>query len=310
MRASITTLALATLLAGCGGPASNGSTAPRLTGARPCPGISGFTCAELPVPLDHRGQAHGVLRLNVGFASAGKAPRGVLLFLTGGPGQPGVPFIPRIRSHLASSFAGYRLVMFDQRGTGGGALRCPALQADAGSSDLAVVTAGTVAACAARLGAQRRYFTTAETLADIDQLRRALGAASLTLDGVSYGTFVAERYALAYPRRVARLVLDSVVPQQGPDPLYLAALQASARVLRSVCRAQRCGWDPARDVATLVRARGDGPEVLNALVADSVAYPAFPGILAVLHAAAAGNLKRSTGSWRPSAGARPRPPFS
>jgi pimeloyl-ACP methyl ester carboxylesterase len=265
-----------------------GRVQPKLTGEHPCPGIAGFTCATLSVPLDHAGQAHRTLRLNVGAAASGPTPKGVLLFLTGGPGQPGVPFIPRIESRLGAVLDGYRLVMLDQRGTGSGALLCPALQAAAGSSDLAIVPPGMVAACARRLGPDRRYFTTSETVADIDELRQALGVDRLTVDGVSYGTFVAERYALSYPRRVARLVLDSVVPQQGVDPLDLAALQASARVLRSVCRRQRCGWDPASDLAAVVRTRHDGPQVVNAIVAESIVLPSFPGILTAIHAAAAG----------------------
>ena len=56
-------------------------------------------------------------------------------------------------------------------------------------------------------------------MADLEALRVALGADKLTLDGVSYGTFVAERYAMAHPDRVARLVLDSVVPAAGLDGL-------------------------------------------------------------------------------------------
>ena len=32
----------------------------------------------------------------------GSAPHGVLVFLTGGPGQPGVPFLNRIRSRLGA----------------------------------------------------------------------------------------------------------------------------------------------------------------------------------------------------------------
>ena len=113
----------------------------------------------------------------------------------------------------------------------------------------------------------------------------------LTLDGVSYGTFVAERYALAYPRRTARLVLDSVVPQQGAEALYTAALQRTGPVLRSVCAEQHCGFDPAQDVATIVHTRHDGPALLNALVAESVGFPSFQGVPQALHAAARGNPK-------------------
>jgi pimeloyl-ACP methyl ester carboxylesterase len=243
------------------------------------------------VPLDHAGQARGSLGLAVGYATDAVAPRGVLLFLSGGPGQPGVPFLRRVQSRLGPQLRGYRLVMFDQRGTGAGALKCPVLQTVAGASDLVVAPPGAIAACARGIGPSRRYFTTSETAADIDALRTAFGVSKLTLDGVSYGTFVAERYALAYPARVARLVLDSVVPQQGADPSYLAALQATAHVLRSACAEQRCGFDPARDVATIVRREGDGPQLLDALVAESVAFPSFSGVLGILHAAAQGHLE-------------------
>jgi pimeloyl-ACP methyl ester carboxylesterase len=220
--------------------------------------------------------------------SAAAAPRGVLLFLTGGPGQPGIPFLTRIRTRLRSEVAGYRLVMYDQRGTGAGALECPGLQRAAGASDLTVVRPAIVAACARSVGADRRYYSTSETAADIDAIRVALGARQLTLDGVSYGTFVAERYALGYPTRVARLVLDSVVPQAGADPLYRAALSRSGTVLRSVCAAEHCGWDPVADLAAVVKRLHDGPALLDALVADSVGAPDFRGVLDDLHAARAG----------------------
>jgi pimeloyl-ACP methyl ester carboxylesterase len=290
--------ALAVWLAGCGGGTHRDSTGaqtvrraavrPVLSGAHPCPGQPRFTCSTLRVPLDHAGQVRGTLTLAVGSADARRTPRGVLLFLTGGPGQPGIPFLARIETRLHNELAGYRLVMFDQRGTGAGALQCPALQRAAGASDLTMVPDTIVAACARTLGEDRRYYTTAETVGDIDALRAALGVRRLALDGVSYGTFVAERYALADPTRVTRLVLDSVVPHAGADPLYRAALSGAGRVLRSVCAAERCGWDPAADLAAVVTRLHDGPAVLDALVADSVAAPDFPGVLAALHAARAG----------------------
>ena len=279
-------------VAGGEGEDAGGLAHPRLSGAHRCPGPPGFTCATLVVPLDHGGQAKGSLRLAVGYAGNATAPHGVLVFLTGGPGQPGVPFLARVQSRLGSDMRGYRLVMFDQRGTGADALKCPVLQTAAGASDLVVPPPGAIQACARAIGPSQRYYTTSETAADIDSLRKAFGVSKLTLDGVSYGTFVAERYALAYPQHVARLVLDSVVPQQGVDATYLAALQATARVLRSACAEQHCGFDPARDVATIVRTQRDGPELLDALVAQSVGFPSFAGVLGVLHDAARGTSDR------------------
>ncbi|MGN6170540.1 MAG: alpha/beta hydrolase [Solirubrobacteraceae bacterium] len=261
---------------------------PRLVEAHRCQRIKGFICAWLRVPLDHAGVDSGTLRLAVGIQQRHRQRHGVLLLLTGGPGQPGVSLIPHVVSRLGSALAGYRLVMLDQRGTGATALSCPALQAAAGSSDLTVVPPADVAGCARKIGRKRRYFATAETVADIDDLRIALGVKRLTLDGVSYGTYVAERYALTHPQRVAGLVLDSVVPQRGVDPGYLAAPEATARVLRSACAQQNCRWDPAHDVQVVVGRYHNGPQLLNALVAESVAAPSFSDVLEPLHEAATG----------------------
>jgi fermentation-respiration switch protein FrsA (DUF1100 family) len=66
---------------------------------------------------------------------------------------------------------------------------------------------------------------------------------------------------------------------------------ATARVLRSACAAARCGFDPARDLATIVHVHHDGPALLNALVAESIVAPAFPHVLGSLHAGAAGDMR-------------------
>jgi pimeloyl-ACP methyl ester carboxylesterase len=304
-------LAGAVAAAGCtaGGSATARTSAevtrPRLTQPHPCPGITGFTCSTLAVPLDHFGRVRGTLRLQVAAADNADAPRGVLLLLTGGPGQPGVPFVTRLTARLAPVLHAYRLVMFDQRGTGQlGAINCPALQAEVGSSDVAAPTAAAVRACANIIGPDRQFYSTRDTVADIDMLRAALGVPKMVIDGVSYGTFVAEHYALAYPRNVSRLVLDSIVPQDDPhrtDAYYLVGLRAVARVLRLACQtAPACGFDPAQDVAWLVRHRDDGVKIFDMLVTYEFLDPTYrdpsppgatPGsgdVIGALHAAREG----------------------
>ncbi|MFD7593687.1 alpha/beta fold hydrolase [Kitasatospora sp. NPDC059812] len=266
------------------GPARVGG----ITGQAPCPDAPEFSCGTLTVPFDHSGATPGTLDLEVAVTGNTTAPKGDLLFLTGGPGQPGVPAIKRMAGKLEPVLKDYRLVMYDQRGTGRGALQCPGLQEDMGSSDLALPRKQSIADCAAALGPNARHYSTADTVADIDLLRRALGDRRLTLDGVSYGSFVAERYALAHPAHVARLVLDSVVPQQGFDPLDLAALPASARVLRAACQATGCTTDPAADLAATVRRYGNGAQILSALTGYEFIDPNYGGVPEILHEAAAG----------------------
>ena len=99
--------------------------APRLTNPRPCADAKGFTCTTLRVPLDRSGRVPGTLALRVATAGPATAPR-TLVYLTGGPGQPGVPFGPKVRARLKPLLGTYRLVLLDQRGTGAPALRLPA----------------------------------------------------------------------------------------------------------------------------------------------------------------------------------------
>lgn len=280
----------------------SGAAGPKLAHADRCPDAPGFTCSTLTVPLDHAHPGRGSLKLRVAAQDV-NASRGILVFLSGGPGQPGEPFALRVSSRLGTAVDGYRVVMFDQRGTGAGALRCPALQAQMGSSDLAVPTRAAVVGCAKAIGSKRQFFSTAQTVEDLEALRRALHVEKLTLDGVSYGTFVAERYALRFPNRVARLVLDSVVPHDSADPLSVDDAHSTARVLRAVCKADKCNTDPAADLAAAVRRRPRiGTALLDALVTMSVADPRFPGVAAALHSARRGNwspLESLVERWGP-----------
>ena len=242
----------------------------RLVDPRPCPGQTGFTCSTLVVPLDHSGRRPGSLRLRVAASDNTSAPRGVLLVIAGGPGQAGAPGVARLASALAGAVSEYRLVMYDQRGTGAGALDCPALQDAMGSSDLYPPPADAVRACARTVGAARVFYGTDDVIADMELLRQALGADAWTLDGISYGAFVGERYAIAHPRRVDRLVLDSVVPHNVGFELLPMQLRAAGRVLRLAC-----GATCASDLAAVVRQQHNGARLLDALVAMSIVDPTF-----------------------------------
>ena len=297
-RAAATVITLALLATACtavapgGGPGAPPAR-PALTGAHPCPGLRGFTCSYLAVPLDRSGKVPGTLRLQVAAGDNVHARLGTLLFLTGGPGQPGVPFVRPVDRELTPAIRAYRLVMIDQRGTGGGSLNCPGLQRQMGESDTLPPAAQAVRSCAQALGARRNFFTTADTVADLDSLRQAMHLRSWALDGASYGTFTAEEYALAHPGRVRLLVLDSVVPQQNVDPLYIASMHRAAFVLRQACRRQHCRYDPAAELARVIARYGYAVRIFDIMVILSIIDPRLSspriGFLARLHAAAHGN---------------------
>jgi pimeloyl-ACP methyl ester carboxylesterase len=272
MRLLVVSLCLAAAVVASTAGASGG---PRLTGSRPCPAASGFTCSTLRVPLDWTGRHSGSLPLAVAVATNARAPRGVLLWLSGGPGQPAAADAARVAQRLGPIASAYRVVSFDQRGTGSSVLDCPDLQRQMGYSDLQPPTAAGVRSCAARIGPARAFYGTDDTVRDIDALRKALGVAKLTIQGTSYGTYVAERYALAYPKHVSRLVLDSVVPQRASGQLETQAFPRVAQVLRAVCKERSCGFDPAEDLAADVARYHDGPQLLDAIVTLSVFDPTY-----------------------------------
>lgn len=303
-------LTVAMLAACTGGDGDTGGAEPRQSFGRPAPSASGrslegmspcgrgFRCGTLAVPLDRAGGG-ATLRLAVGVRGPADAPRGVLVVLAGGPGQAGVPLKDRILSVVGPEVAtAYRVVVLDQRGTGATALECPSLQRAMGFSDLTPPPATAVQDCARRLGPDRELYSTDDVVADLDQLRTALGADRMTLYGTSYGTFVAEQYALSHPEHTAALVLDSVVPHAGIDPLAVDVFAAVRRVLPAACAALGCPGDPVQDVSDVVAGGYDGRTLLDLLTMVSVVEPTFEPLLGALHAAALGSTDGLDGMVR------------
>jgi pimeloyl-ACP methyl ester carboxylesterase len=248
-------LVLAALL---GAPAASGL--PRL---RTCPDRDpGFRGGTLSVPLDHAAAPGASPRLALRFATQRRPrPGGRLLFaLSGGPGQASVDVASSFAASLEPALRRYRMVVLDQRGTGrSGALNCPNVQ---GLRSLDAFRPGALAACAQRLGPRRAFYSTADTVLDLERLRAAFGASKVALMGISYGTHVALQYARAFPERVDRLILDSIVGPDGPDAFLLDTFKALPRVLREQCASDRCRGvtaDPVADVGAVAARLADGP---------------------------------------------------
>jgi pimeloyl-ACP methyl ester carboxylesterase len=255
----------------------------------------------LRVPLNRSAPSAGTVDLPVVVGGSLGANR-TMVFLTGGPGQGGVAAAERVIPRFAQVGAQQRIVLLDQRGTGAGALRCPELQEQMRSSDLTVPTEEAVTSCAATIGAARAHYATSDTVSDLEDLRAALGAEKWSLDGVSYGSYVAQRYAAVHPDRVDRLVLDSVVPVTGFDPLLTDVYPEVARVLRAVCTKTGCAGDPAEALNATVKWWPDlSPVLLDLLTGMSVADPTFSGLLPTLFQAAAGQdqpIRDFAAGWR------------
>jgi pimeloyl-ACP methyl ester carboxylesterase len=244
-----TSLAVAALVAALAVVPASAVAAPALT---PCRGQHDFGCATLNVPLDRTGAMPGTVPLH--YAIERKGPKPVLIALSGGPGQSSVAAASSFAVSLQPALRRYRLAVLDQRGTGeSGVLDCPNVQKLL-SLDAFLPTE--LQACANRIGPQRAFYSTADTVLDIDALRQALGADKIALMGISYGTHVALQYARAFPQHVSKLILDSIVGPDGPDAFLLDTYRNMPRVLREQCANGACRFatlDPVDDVSVLVR---------------------------------------------------------
>jgi pimeloyl-ACP methyl ester carboxylesterase len=225
-----------------------------------CPKMTGFRCGTVTVPLDRSGKVPGTVRLSVAVEAPRPDAGGFLLALSGGPGQPSVGFAGSFRASLAPALAHRRLVLLDQRGTGdSGVLSCPALQR---LGTLDVVNTRLVEACASTLGPARQFYSTTDTVQDIDAVRQAIGAPKLELMGVSYGTYVAVQYARRFPAATDGLILDSVVGPAGIDPYFLDTFGRLPRIVAEQCAGTRCRGatrDALGDLAGLTRRLAASP---------------------------------------------------
>ena len=226
-------------------------------------------CGKVAVPLDRTSRVPGNVDIYVeqveardlpsaGKASAAGAPgHGAIFALAGGPGQPATQFTSDFVFAFGDEANGRDVITFDQRGTGkSGLLRCQEIERvvllsrypDAGQK------------CAERLGDRRGLYTTSDSADDMEAVRQAIGVDKIAIYGASYGTKVATAYAARYPDHVERLILDSVVTPDGPDPLYRDTFTASPRVMRASCGGE-CPWtdDAGQDLAAFAAQLGVGP---------------------------------------------------
>jgi pimeloyl-ACP methyl ester carboxylesterase len=247
-RRATTTVLLTVVVGGLlAGSASSATAALRFS---PCEASPGFDCAQLAVPLDRSGAPAGSITLDVERQAAPLQPAtSAVVALAGGPGQAALPLAPFMAKAMAPALAARDLVVFDQRGTGTSApLGCAAFNGTVSSP-----VGQLVERCALQIGTRRGDFTTTESVADIESLRQAAGYERLVLYGTSYGTKVALQYAARYPSHVEALVLDSVVPATGPEPLNTPTFQAIPGALAELCSRGACVGITANPLADIAR---------------------------------------------------------
>ncbi len=186
-------------------------------------------CGFLTVPENRNDVANGrTVRLHVAvFASdsANPAPDPII-YLEGGPGGDALETVPLVfEMRFAPFLADHTFIMFDQRGTGYSepSLACPEmvdLTLDTLDDDLTLeegqaLTLEALTECRDRLLADDvdlTAYNSAESAADVADLRVALGYDEWNLYGISYGTRLAQTIVRDYPEGIRSVILDSSYP--------------------------------------------------------------------------------------------------
>ncbi|MFF7371216.1 alpha/beta hydrolase [Streptomyces tricolor] len=187
-------------------------------------------CASLKVPLDHANPSGRQITLALSrVPHTARASQGPLLVNPGGPGGSGLTLAGFVASALPRSVAArYDIIGFDPRGVGRStpALNCAPghfrpVRPDSVPRTPALERANLdrarsfARACGRKHADVLPYLDTGSAARDLEAVRRALGAPRISYFGYSYGTYLGAVYAKLYPRRVHRLVLDSIVDPTG-----------------------------------------------------------------------------------------------
>jgi len=175
-------------------------------------------CASFQVPEDRANPDKRRIALNIAWLQAtdnGEKMPDPVFFLAGGPGQAAVETYPGMDPVFKEVRKRRDVILVDQRGTGKSNLLSCKAPDDEDSFDASPEAMQAQAArCVEALSrkADLRHYTTTDAVADLDAVRQAIGAAQINLVGVSYGTRVAQQYAMRHPAATRSIVLDSVVP--------------------------------------------------------------------------------------------------
>jgi len=234
-------------------------------------------CGHVTVPAV-RGKP-GAGKQKIGFAirrrgDTSRPSKGAIVFVEGGPGYAATnaDSFKSLAAVMAPLLRRREMIAIDQRGTGlSKPLFCKGLQR------------GTVGyqkglkQCAKQLGVRREGYTTAESSADIEAVRKAIGLPrrKMILYGDSYGTYLGQSYAARYGKGMEALVLSSAYP--GNDPFWRTLYPAAERaVTRSCNRAPNCSGDALGRLHRMLRRAGTtsklSSDVLDYLMGDAASY--------------------------------------
>lgn len=203
-------------------------------------------CFTIPVPRDATKKDAGTFRLAVVVAaSLNKDTEKPMLYLHGGPGIATIGNVPKyLKSPTWNMMRQNRsLVFFDYRGTGYSEPElCPGV-----NDSLALFSAKNLSPAAMQAlklslfkscreqhsieGIDIATFSSFQSAADAENIRKALGIHQWNVYGVSHGTTVALNLLRSHEKNVHAMILDSPFPPNAPWLDFVRPFAVSFQVL-------------------------------------------------------------------------------
>ena len=239
--------AVALIATACTFGTSAGTPTMVVTSAALPPGVSISACTREPqdrcgtirVPLHREGSAPGTITVHfrvLEHTDASADVREPIVAFEGGPGYGSTSSATSYRFMLGPLLATHDLILMDQRGTGAsGAIDCRELQRQIGNYETAA------ADCARELGDSANAYGSAAAADDMAAILDALDVWRVDVYGDSYGSYLAQVFALRHPDRTRAVVLDGTFDDSF-DPLARDAAASLRNAWATLCR--RAGTCP------------------------------------------------------------------
>lgn len=194
-------------------------------------------CGTLTVPIDWAHPKRGTIKVAVARLKArnARARLGTLFVNPGGPGGSGVDFALDESAFSAKVRDRFDVIGIDPRGVERshpvkcgdvGKAPSPYPRTEREFAALRTYGAKLHRACRAKTGPLYDFLDAGSVARDMDAVRAALGERTLNYYGVSYGTWLGQRYAELFPRRIRTMALDSNMNHSSPTALSFSVEEA------------------------------------------------------------------------------------
>ncbi|MBE8168798.1 MAG: alpha/beta fold hydrolase [Shewanella sp.] len=165
-------------------------------------------------------------------------PQEAMLAIAGGPGQSALDNAVGFDRMLGKVRAQRDILLIDQRGTGrSNQLNCEADDINALTyNDDNVDAAAETKKCLQTIDSDITQYGSEQALTDFEAVRQHLGYQKLHIYGVSYGTRMAQLYMRDYPKSIATVTLDGVVPMQQSVFAISDAIERATQLMIKDCK--------------------------------------------------------------------------